>query len=63
MEVRDPVCGMTFEDVRTAATLFHDGTRYYFCTVTCRNEFAEDPGRFLPPEATGDDPVPEQPGR
>ena len=26
----------------------YQGTRYYFCSNSCRDEFAENPGKYLP---------------
>src|SRR5262249_58792285 len=36
----DPVCGMEVDPAQAAATLDVDGTRYYFCSTGCRDEFA-----------------------
>lgn len=48
---KDPVCGMEIdvelaEDLG-AETLEYDGTVYYFCSVFCREQFEEDPERYL----------------
>ena len=41
----DPVCGMAVE--REDAPHYRwEGTTYFFCSATCRQEFAADPGRF-----------------
>ena len=37
----DPVCGMSIEREKAAATLEVCGTTYYFCSKGCRAEFAE----------------------
>jgi putative ABC transport system ATP-binding protein len=42
----DPVCGMTVERERAAATLDFDGVTYYFCSKGCRAEFEGEPERF-----------------
>lgn len=47
MEVRDPVCGMRFEDEEAAATVEHEGETYHFCAPGCRDAFEEDPERYL----------------
>ena len=48
----DPVCGMTVDPERAAATHEHAGETFYFCAVACRDRFARDPARFLaPPDA------------
>ena len=41
----DPVCGMTVEREKAAATLDLDGVTYYFCSKGCRAEFAGEPAR------------------
>lgn len=50
MEVRDPVCDMTFDESDAAATTEYGGTTYYFCAVGCRERFEEDPERYLEEE-------------
>jgi Cu+-exporting ATPase len=45
---RDPVCGMSVDPARAAATLTHGGRTYYFCNPSCARRFAEDPVRFVP---------------
>lgn len=46
MEVRDPVCDMTFDESEAAATTEHEGTTYYFCAPGCRDAFEEEPERY-----------------
>ena len=46
-EQRDPVCGMRVLDSATARHLEYDSHDYFFCSRTCEDEFAHDPGRFL----------------
>ena len=41
----DPVCGMAVEREATPHYV-HDGRTWFFCTTTCRDEFAADPERF-----------------
>jgi len=41
----DPVCGMPVEAAGTPTTTI-DGTTWWFCSTHCRDEFANDPGRF-----------------
>jgi len=43
----DPVCGMTVEREKAAATFEFAGTTYYFCARGCRDEFAQAPSKFL----------------
>ncbi len=42
----DPVCGMAIEREKAAATEWK-GQVFYFCSKGCRNEFLEEPQRFL----------------
>jgi Cu+-exporting ATPase len=46
-EVLDPVCGMTFPPEDAAASLEHEGQRYYFCAKPCLERFRADPDRYL----------------
>ncbi len=42
----DPVCGQTVvEDNEMSAD--YSGEIYYFCSEDCRNEFIDDPERFV----------------
>ncbi|HEY2172436.1 MAG TPA: XdhC family protein [Mycobacteriales bacterium] len=43
----DPVCGMSVAVSAASLHLEHAGTTWYFCNPTCRQSFAEEPGRFL----------------
>ena len=45
-EIRDPVCGRAV-DPAEAFTVEHAGTTYYFNSPECRNQFVQDPDRFL----------------
>ena len=38
--VLDPICGMTVRVTDDSLTLEHDGTRYAFCSASCRDIFA-----------------------
>jgi adenylate cyclase len=42
----DPVCRMAVDPERAPGRLVHDGTAYFFCSLTCAGEFARDPARF-----------------
>jgi adenylate cyclase len=46
--VTDPVCGMRIDPDDAVASAEHEGQRYWFCSVACRDTFAADP------EPTGD---------
>ncbi len=43
----DPVCGMTVDPAKAAATLSHDGTTYYFCSAHCAKSFQANPAEFV----------------
>lgn len=43
----DPVCGMSVDPRRAAGSIEHQGSTYYFCSISCRDRFAADPHRFL----------------
>ena len=44
----DPVCGMQI-DANAQSKLFISmrGHSYYFCTEKCRNEFKQNPGKYM----------------
>lgn len=46
MKVTDPVCGMSVESGKAAATETHQGHTYYFCSARCRDTFKADPTRY-----------------
>jgi len=46
MAVKDPVCGMTLEESDAVATAEHGGTKYYFCSQDCAEEFAKEPDSY-----------------
>ncbi len=55
---KDPVCGMDVDETKAAAAgraSEYGGTRYYFCSETCKQHFEKDPERFLkkPPAKAG----------
>jgi adenylate cyclase len=43
----DPVCQMAVDPDHAPGRLVHEGTAYYFCTLTCAGEFAREPERFV----------------
>ncbi len=43
----DLVCGMTVKKPAAKHTLDHDGTRYYFCSGSCKEKFAAAPSAYL----------------
>ena len=43
----DPVCGMTVDEARPAASMKHRGRTYYFCAPGCKRTFQADPDAVL----------------
>ena len=43
----DPVCGMTVDPAKAAATVDHNGRTYYFCCKGCAAKFSADPDGVL----------------
>ena len=43
----DPVCRMAVDPDRATGRLMHEGTAYFFCTLTCAGEFARHPERYV----------------
>jgi len=48
--VRDPVCGMTVDPAKAAATVTHDGKDYFFCGKGCAAKFSAMPESYLAPK-------------
>ena len=46
-QVIDPVCGMTVNEERAAATADHQGHTYHFCSQGCSVRFRSNPDRYL----------------
>ena len=44
---KDPVCGMTADEKKTAATSQYRGKTYYFCSPGYKNSFDANPGKYL----------------
>ncbi len=45
----DPVCGMSVEERDGTPHYARNGTTAWFCSTTCRDEYAADPGHFANP--------------
>jgi Cu+-exporting ATPase len=56
MKAIDPVCGMTVDTERAAASLDHEGKKYYFCCGRCAEKFKAEPAEYL--GATAPRPLP-----
>ena len=50
---KDPVCGMTVDPFKAAASVDHAGQLYHFCSKGCAEKFRADPTRFLSPYKPG----------
>ncbi|MCU1226275.1 MAG: copper-exporting ATPase [Edaphobacter sp.] len=49
-KVKDPVCGMTVDPTRAAATVEHQGTSFYFCSQGCATKFRATSEKYLKPK-------------
>ena len=45
--VKDLVCGMTIDPATAAGTSDYKGQTYYFCALSCKKSFDEDPEKYL----------------
>lgn len=45
-QVTDPVCGMTIDPERAAASEHHGDHAHYFCSTVCARAFREAPDRY-----------------
>jgi Cu+-exporting ATPase len=43
----DPVCGMTVDPAKAAATVEQNGARYFFCSQGCAAKFRAEPEKYL----------------
>lgn len=46
MEI-DPVCGMEVDPTTAEYSSEYGGTRYYFCSKGCLEDFEEEPASFV----------------
>src|SRR5208283_2724138 len=46
---KDPVCGMTVDASKAAASIEHEGKLYHFCCKGCAEKFKADPSKYLWP--------------
>ena len=47
MKVIDPVCKMTIESEKAAATSQYKGQTVYFCSPGCKVKFDKEPEEYL----------------
>jgi Cu+-exporting ATPase len=45
-KVTDPVCGMSVDPAKAAASVEHESRTYYFCSKGCAKSFSADPGKY-----------------
>ena len=45
--VKDPVCGMSLDEKKAAATVSHGGKTYYFCSTGCKATFEKAPEKYV----------------
>lgn len=50
---KDPVCGMTVDAKKAAATAVYQGTAYYFCAAGCKAAFEKAPEKYIAQTAGG----------
>jgi YHS domain-containing protein len=46
MMARDPVCGMSVEESKAAATSVYEGRTYHFCSAACKTRFDKEPSKY-----------------
>ena len=44
---KDPVCGMMVDEKKAAATSVHKSITYYFCHKSCKDNFDQNPEKYL----------------
>jgi P-type Cu+ transporter len=55
--VKDPVCGMTVDPLKTPHRHVHQHRTYYFCCSGCRSKFAAEPAKYLGKQAAAELPA------
>ena len=45
--VKDLVCGMTIDPATAAGKSEYKGQTYYFCALSCKKSFDEDPEKYI----------------
>lgn len=44
---RDPVCGMQVDPAKAAGSSVYNGKTYYFCAVSCKQNFDREPQKYV----------------
>ncbi len=47
---KDPVCNMTVDEKKAAATSVYKGRTYYFCAKGCNEKFDKETEKFVTKE-------------
>jgi len=47
MKVVDPVCKMTIDSEKAAATSVYKGQTIYFCNPGCKTKFDQNPEKYV----------------
>jgi YHS domain-containing protein len=47
---KDPVCNMTVDEQKSAATSVYKGKTFYFCAKGCKEKFDREPEKFVSKE-------------
>ena len=42
----DPICKMNVSETQAKYTSLHNGTKYYFCSAACKQEFDKNPSKY-----------------
>jgi len=49
---KDPVCQMSVDEKKAAATSVYKEKTYYFCAKGCKEKFDKEPGKYVKESAT-----------
>jgi Cu+-exporting ATPase len=44
---QDPICQMSVDEDKAAATSEYKGKTYYFCSVGCKERFDKEPEKYV----------------
>jgi len=50
---KDLVCGMDVSETETTQRIKQNGVTYYFCSEQCKENFSDNPERYLHPRKKG----------
>ncbi len=43
----DPICKMSVSESQAKYTSMQSGTKYYFCSAACKQEFDKNPAKYV----------------